>query len=566
MPGTLVYSPAEGTVLGVGKQTLHVDLTPENATNYTNTSKNVTINVLNSTPAITWNDPADIIYGTALSSTQLDASASVNGKCTYNPVEGTVLGVGKQILHGDFAPEDATNYTSVSKGVEINVLNASYSIFKSVIAPDESGDCIINSPGDIIQYRIVVKNDGNVDLTGVSVNDPMVKLTEPTGDDIDPGVLNPGEVWVYTGNYRLTQDDIDNGKGSIDNTTTVSCNELPYKTSSVQVPIEQNSKLQIYTSATGIDEHGDKIINNPEDVINYQVAVKNNGKVDLTGVKVSDPMVKLTESTGDDKDPGVLNPGEVWVYNGDYTVTQDDIDNNGDGSGFIENTATVNYDQLPSESSSMVLPISHAPLITVTSEPDNSKVTPVANFSTNITSGYAPLSVQFTDSSQNATSRSWDFNNDGVADSSDASPVYVYTAPGTYTAKLTVSNANETDSKTATITVLKAISSSSDSSGSSSGKSNHIGGGTGHAVVVSSSEVNSSTGKTNTIGTATVIQSQNSTLASKQSDENTAAKTEQKSEQKNNTNVPAKESKSTPGFEIVCGMTTMLAVYLYRRK
>jgi PKD repeat protein len=507
-----------------------------------------------------------------LSSIQLDATASVPGTFVYSPAEGTVLGVGKQTLHVDLTPEDATNYTSASKEVEINVLNSSYSIFKSVIAPDESGDCIINSPGDKIPYRIVVKNDGNVDLTGVSVNDPMVKLTEPTGDDIDPGVLNPEEVWVYTGNYRLTQDDIDNGKGSIDNTATVSCNELPDKTSSVRVPIEQNSKLQIYTSVTGIDEHGDKIINTPGDVINYQVAVKNDGKVDLTGVKVSDPMIELTEPTGDDKDPGVLNPGEVWVYNGDYSVTQDDIDNNGDGSGFIENTATVNCDQLPSESSSMVLSISYAPLITVTPEPDNSKVTPVANFSTNITSGYAPLSVQFTDSSQNATSRSWDFNNDGMADSSDASPVYTYTAPGTYIANLNVSKGSLTDSKMTTITVLKATSSSSDSSGSSgssgssSGESNHIGGGTGHAVVVSSSEVNSSTGKTNTTGTATVIQSQNSTLAPKQSNENTAAKTEQKSEQKNNTNVSAKESKSTPGFEIVCGMTAMLAVYLYRRK
>src|SRR5450759_2229228 len=139
VPGTLVYSPAEGTVLGIGKQTLHVDLTPEDATNYTSASKDVEINVLNSTPAITWNDPADIIYGTALSSIQLDATASVPGTFVYSPAEGTVLGVGKQTLHVDLTPEDATNYTSASKEVEINVLNTSYSIFKSVIAPDESG-------------------------------------------------------------------------------------------------------------------------------------------------------------------------------------------------------------------------------------------------------------------------------------------------------------------------------------------------------------------------------------------------------------------------------------------
>ena len=38
---------------------------------------------------------------------------------------------------------------------------------------------------------------------------------------------------------------------------------------------------------------------------------------------------------------------------------------------------------------------------------------PVANFSINITSGYLPLLVQFTDFSQNATGWNWDFG-DGV--------------------------------------------------------------------------------------------------------------------------------------------------------
>jgi uncharacterized membrane protein len=75
--------------------------------------------------------------------------------------------------------------------------NPNYNVFKSVIEADENGDCIINSPGDIIQYRVVVKNEGNVDLNNISINDPLINLTGPTGDDIDPGVLNPGEVWVY---------------------------------------------------------------------------------------------------------------------------------------------------------------------------------------------------------------------------------------------------------------------------------------------------------------------------------------------------------------------------------
>ncbi len=62
--------------------------------------------------------------------------------------------------------------------------NANYSIFKSVIDPDPTGDCIINKDGDKVPYRIVVKNEGEVNLTNVTVDDTLISpLPEPTGDD-----------------------------------------------------------------------------------------------------------------------------------------------------------------------------------------------------------------------------------------------------------------------------------------------------------------------------------------------------------------------------------------------
>ena len=73
---------------------MYVDFTPTDAANYTNASKNVTINVTIATPAITWSNPGDIVYGTALNETQLNATASVNGNFTYTPAEGAILGVG----------------------------------------------------------------------------------------------------------------------------------------------------------------------------------------------------------------------------------------------------------------------------------------------------------------------------------------------------------------------------------------------------------------------------------------------------------------------------------------
>ena len=65
------------------------------------------------------------------------------------------------------------------------------------------------------------------------------------------------------------------------------------------------------------------------------------------------------------------------------------------------------------------------------------KILPVADFSASITSGYAPLSVQFTDLSQYATSRSWNFG-DGTT-STEQNPMHTYSAAGTYTVSLTAS-------------------------------------------------------------------------------------------------------------------------------
>jgi PKD repeat protein len=86
---------------------------------------------------------------------------------------------------------------------------------------------------------------------------------------------------------------------------------------------------------------------------------------------------------------------------------------------------------------------------------------PVAAFTADKTSGAAPLSVQFTDQSANEpVSWQWDFNNDGTVDSADQNPTYEYSAAGTYSVKLTVSNSAGSDDeiKTDYITVTAAPS------------------------------------------------------------------------------------------------------------
>jgi N-acetylneuraminic acid mutarotase len=128
VPGTFVYSPAAGTVLTVGTQTLSVTFTPTNTTDYTTVQASTIIVVTQATPIINWQAPAAINYGTALSSVQLDATASVPGAFVYSPVAGTVLAAGAQTLSVTFTPSDVIDYATVSATVPLTVLASNFTI------------------------------------------------------------------------------------------------------------------------------------------------------------------------------------------------------------------------------------------------------------------------------------------------------------------------------------------------------------------------------------------------------------------------------------------------------
>ena len=121
--------------------------------------------------------------------------------------------------------------------------------------------------------------------------------------------------------------------------------------------------------------------------------------------------------------------------------------------------------------------------IAVEGEPSQEKVLPVADFDADITSGSAPLSVQFTDLSQNAKEWSWNFGDGNT--SSEPNPQHIYSSAGNYDVNLTVINENETASKINTIIVLEesnssdsnnntdTISSSDSNSGSGGSRGGH---------------------------------------------------------------------------------------------
>ena len=100
------------------------------ATDGTLTSATSTSFVISkATPTVAWNSPGSIAYGTALSSTQLNATASVPGNFVYTPAAGAVLSAGaNQPLNAVFTPTDTADYTTANASTTITVTAAAVNL------------------------------------------------------------------------------------------------------------------------------------------------------------------------------------------------------------------------------------------------------------------------------------------------------------------------------------------------------------------------------------------------------------------------------------------------------
>jgi hypothetical protein len=103
LPGTFVYTTVAATV-----------------------TLTVTANISQITPTISWATPAAITSGTALSSAQLNAAASVagaavDGTFVYSPPEGTIPAIGVDTLTVVFTPTDSVDYTTATASVVLTV-------------------------------------------------------------------------------------------------------------------------------------------------------------------------------------------------------------------------------------------------------------------------------------------------------------------------------------------------------------------------------------------------------------------------------------------------------------
>ena len=138
------------------------------------------------TPTLTWSAPASITYGTALSGTQLDATASVSGTFSYSPASGAVLSAGTQTLRVTFTPADSTDYTAASATVQLTVNKATPDITWPTPAPIVYGTALSSAQLDAT---------GNV--PGTFAYSPAAGTILPTGTQTLNVVFTPTDSADY---------------------------------------------------------------------------------------------------------------------------------------------------------------------------------------------------------------------------------------------------------------------------------------------------------------------------------------------------------------------------------
>jgi uncharacterized repeat protein (TIGR01451 family) len=238
-------------------------------------------------------------------------------------------------------------------------------------------DEVVDVAGDVIRYSITVENIGNVTLTNLVLTDALVNQSldkngdgvinaeDATGDLDADGELDVDESWSFSGEYVVTQSDINN-RGNYDgpdldalndnaivNVTSVTTSALTQSVAGagdVYTEIDFRPLVDVAKTAEVRNADGsldsDNAVDTAGDVINYTLSLTNIGNVTLTDALISDPLVASSADknadgvinaedivSGDTNGDDIFDIGETWVFTGQYVVQQADLDAGGNYDG-----------------------------------------------------------------------------------------------------------------------------------------------------------------------------------------------------------------------------------------
>ncbi|MDF0717286.1 gliding motility-associated C-terminal domain-containing protein [Muricauda sp. 334s03] len=291
----------------------------------------------------------------------IDNAAVVNQAEVNGEIVDTEIGV-SDLSDDDSLFEDEPTRTAVPNDACTDGGNIGLIKEAELVDIDQDG-CI-----ESIRYTFIVTNIGGSDLDNVSLIDEVLfgqeEIPGPDSESIaENGILQVGEVWLYTDIYPITQEDIDNGfviNQAIISAELVDSNFIVFDLSDDDSNFENTpTRTEVPNDACPGDGGGDGTplfgialiktgegidtdIDGCDDSINYTFTVINSGTVELENIVLNDDLLGGT-ITGlintTETEDGILQSGEEWTYTATYNPTQEDID-----GVFVDNQAVVTAD------------------------------------------------------------------------------------------------------------------------------------------------------------------------------------------------------------------------------
>jgi LPXTG-motif cell wall-anchored protein len=207
----------------------------------------------------------------------------------------------------------------------------------------------VTTAGQVVPYKFVVTNIGNMTLTGITVTDPKCTsaITGPSGDTNTDSKLQTTETWTYTCNHTVTQAEIDGG-GNLSNTVTADSVESAPDTDSLNIPITQDASISVEKTSTTTT------LSAPQ-TVTYSYVVTNIGNVTLTGISLSD------DNDNDDMNcpATTLAVTANMTCTATHTFTQAELD----AGGSLDNTVTASSSEAPDATDDLSIPITRGKII-----------------------------------------------------------------------------------------------------------------------------------------------------------------------------------------------------------
>lgn len=275
---------------------------------------------------------------------------------------------------------------------------------------------------------------------------PEITVTDSTSPVDDLHVLFGGVIVGYSSNQTVTVKNNGNVSLDIGNIAQANPVALPYSIinnncSGQSIAPSATCTFTICFLPTAAGSFSDSLDIPSNDSDENPVIITVSG----TGVINNPPIVSTGGPyTGIEGQAITLNASGSSDSDGSIALYEWDINNDGTYDyTSSSSTRTHTYAQQGAYTIKLRVTDNLGATTVATTTTTISDTSPTANFTGSPTSGAIPITVNFVNSStgyDQPLSYKWDFDNNGTIDSTAQNPSYTYTAQGTYTVKLTVTD------------------------------------------------------------------------------------------------------------------------------